>query len=127
MKSILLDTHILLWWLANDSRLTTKVKKIIASPDNKIYVSSVSIWEASIKRALGRLEFDDDKLLKVIETGGFQEITITMQHGLVAGNLPRHHEDPFDRMLIAQTKVNNLTIITHDKQFQHYDISIIWA
>ena len=127
MKSILLDTHILLWWLADNARLTKKVKSAIANPDNVVYTSPASIWEASIKRALGRREFDDKKLLTAIESSGFREVVITMQHGQVAGNLPRYHEDPFDRMLIAQAQVNNLTIITHDKQFKHYDISVIWG
>jgi len=107
MKLFLIDTHILLWWLCESPRLRPEIKNLIANPYNEIYVSSVSLWEASIKRALGRLEFDQEEILIAIEYGRFRE-----QHGLVAGNLPRHHDDPFDRMLIAQAQVEGLSIIT---------------
>lgn len=127
MKLFLIDTHILLWWLCDSPRLRPKIRNLVANPDNEIYVRSVSIWEASIKRALGRLEFDHKELLTAIESGRFTQLPITVQYGLVAGNLPRHHDDPFDRMLIAQAQVEGFSIITHDAQFKHYDVPIIWA
>ncbi|MDM8558065.1 type II toxin-antitoxin system VapC family toxin [Candidatus Parabeggiatoa sp. HSG14] len=127
MKLFLLDTHILLWWLCNSSRLHPKIRKLIANPDNEIYISPASVWEASIKRELGRLEFDDEELLTAIESGGFLEVAVTIRHGLIAGSLPRHHEDPFDRMLIAQAQVENFSIITHDAKFKYYEVPIIWA
>jgi len=127
MKWFLLDTHILLWWLCDSPRLRSNARKLIASPDNQIYISSASIWEASIKRALGKLEFEPKELLLAIESEDFQELAITAKHGLVAGDLPRHHDDPFDRMLIAQAQVEGFTIITHDAQFKKYEVPIIWA
>jgi len=127
MRRLILDTHILLWWLCDSSRLRTKTRNLIANPENDIYISSASVWEASIKRALGKLEFDHEELLVAIKSGGFQEIAITVQHGIVAGGLPRHHDDPFDRMLIAQAQVECFSIITHDAQFKQYDVPVIWA
>jgi len=127
MKLLLLDTHILLWWLCNSPRLRVEPRALIANPHHEIYISPASVWEASIKRALGRLEFDTDELLTALDSGGFRELPITMQHGLVAGNLPRHHDDPFDRMLIAQAQVEGFSIITHDAKFKLYDVPIIWA
>ncbi len=123
----MIHIHILLWWLCDNPRLRTQTRNLIASSDNRIYISSVSVWEASIKRTLGRLEFDPEELMAAIESGEFLEIAVTIQHGLVAGSLPRHHDDPFDRMLIAQAQVESLSIITHDAQFKHYDVPIIWA
>ena len=127
MKLVLLDTHILLWWLCDSPRLHSKARKLIASPDNKIYISSASVWEASIKRALGKLEFDPNELLPAIESEDFQELAITITHGLIAEALPRYHDDPFDRMLIAQAQVEGFAIITHDAQFKKYEVPIIWT
>jgi PIN domain nuclease of toxin-antitoxin system len=127
MKFCLLDTHILLWWLCNSPRLHPQIRKLIANPDNEIYISSASVWEASIKRALGKLEFDDEELLTAIEASGFREIAMTVRHGIIAGGLPRYHDDPFDRMLIAQAQVEGFSIITHDAKFKDYNVPIIWA
>ncbi len=127
MKSYLLDTHILLWWLCNSPRLSTQIQKLIADPSNEIYISPASVWEASIKRTLGKLEFDNEELLTAIDSSGFREIAVTVRHGLIAGGLPRYHEDPFDRMLIAQAQVEGFSIITHDAKFKHYNVPIIWA
>jgi len=120
-------SYILLWWLCNSPRLRPKIRKLIANPDNEIYISPASVWEASIKRKLGRLEFDNAELLAAIKSGGFREVAVTIQHGLIAGSLPRHHEDPFDRMLIAQAQVEGFSIITHDAKFKYYEVSIVSA
>lgn len=125
MSHFLLDTHILLWWLNDNPRLSSHAKTLISNPHNELYISSVSIWEASIKRALGRLEFNDDELYTAIDTDGFRELTVSITHAIAAGNLPRHHGDPFDRMLIAQAQTEDLSIITHDAQFQYYNVSLV--
>ena len=127
MKWLLLDTHILLWWLNDNPRLQVEIRSLIANPRNEVFISSVSVWESAIKRTLGRLEFDTETLLTALNYGGFREISITARHGIVAGSLPRYHDDPFDRMLIAQAQVEGFSIITHDAQFKFYDVPIIGA
>jgi len=120
----LLDTHALLWWLADDPALSVEARTIISSTKNIIFVSSASIWEISIKKNLGKLIAPDD-LEIAISDSGFQTLNIAPSHAHFAGSLPRHHEDPFDRMLIAQAKLEDLTLITHDKRFKNYEIPLI--
>jgi PIN domain nuclease of toxin-antitoxin system len=120
---LLLDTHALLWWLA-DEGLTSQARDAIADPVNLVMVSAVSAWEISIKRALGKLAAPDD-LERQVDEGGFAPLSISMAHGIAAGDLPRHHDDPFDRMLIAQAFAEGLTIVTHDKRFADYDVSML--
>jgi PIN domain nuclease of toxin-antitoxin system len=116
----LLDTHALLWWLA-DEGLTDQAKDAIADPANLVMVSAASAWEISIKKALGKLIAPDD-IERQVEEGGFTPLAISIRHGLAAGQLPRHHDDPFDRMLIAQAFAEGLTVVTHDKRFSEYDV-----
>ena len=123
---LLLDTHTLLWWLANDSRLSPRVRKFIANADNQVAVSSVSAWEISIKQALGKLEVDLELLLLEIEKNGFTLLQVSFEHGLRAGSLPCHHRDPFDRMLIAQSQCEGLHLVSIDGQFAAYDVDVIW-
>ena len=127
MKELLVDTHILLWWLANDTRLSQNIMALIGDPENVIYVSAASIWEAAIKRKLGKLSFEDAALFEVLLNGDWQVLSMTIQHALIAANLPPHHHDPFDRMLIAQALHEDLTLITHDKMLKFYEVPIIWV
>jgi PIN domain nuclease of toxin-antitoxin system len=120
---LLLDTHALLWWLADDG-LTDQARDAVADQDNLVMVSAVSAWEISIKKALGKLTAPDD-LEQQIDDGGFAPLPITIRHGIAAGELPRHHDDPFDRMLIAQAVAEGLTVVTHDKRFTDYDVAIL--
>ncbi|HBP86646.1 MAG TPA: PIN domain nuclease [Nitrospiraceae bacterium] len=120
----LLDTHVLLWWLSDHKALATKAAVTIKNGENTIFVSAVTAWEISIKRALGKLQVPDE-LEEVLESNSFQHLPISIRHGLVAGNLPRHHDDPFDRMLIAQAQTEQLTIITHDTRMEQYGVSIL--
>ena len=115
---LLLDTHALLWWLA-DEGLTDQARDAIADPANLVILSAASAWEISIKKALGKLSAPDD-LEQQAEESGFSPLPITIAHALAAGRLPRHHDDPFDRMLIAQAFAEGLTIVTHDKRFADY-------
>ena len=114
---LLLDTHILIWWLADDRRLAKSARAIIANPDNDVLVSAASLWEISIKAALGRLEVELDDLEQNIADNGFRSLPINFRHGLTAGRLPPIHRDPFDRMLVAQASVEELRVISHDKIF----------
>ncbi len=120
----LLDTHILLWWLSDSNNLSSKAKKLIANPKNTLFVSSTSAWEISIKKALGKLT-SPNNLESVLRESNFLTLDITIPHALLAGELPNHHHDPFDRMLVAQSKLENLTLITHDKIFKKYLVKYI--
>jgi PIN domain nuclease of toxin-antitoxin system len=122
---LLLDTHALLWWLA-DEGLTAEAREAIADPANLVAVSAASAWEISIKKALGKLAAPDD-LEQQVQTGGFVPLPISIAHGIAAGQLPRHHEDPFDRMLIAQAVAEGLTIVTRDKRFDDYGVALVAA
>jgi len=126
MQRLLLDTHVLLWWLQNSKRLGKKARKLIGDPHNEIYVSAVSGWEIAIKRNMGKLKAPD-ALENVIEESGFLPLPITFFHGEQAGQLPPHHRDPFDRMLIAQAQAEGLVIITSDEHFGLYGIKTIAA
>jgi len=123
---MLLDTHALLWWLADDSRLSSRARKLIANPANQVVISAVSAWEISIKKALGKLEVDVETLLSEVEKNGFTMLQVSFQHGLSAGTLPTHHHDPFDRMLIAQSQCEGLHLVSIDSQFSAYDVDVIW-
>jgi PIN domain nuclease of toxin-antitoxin system len=120
---LLLDTNALLWWLANHG-LTDQTRDTIADPANFVAVSAVSAWEISIKKALGKLAAPDD-LERQIQAGGFTPLPVTIAHGIAAGQLARHHDDPFDRMLIAQALAEGLTIVTRDKRFSDYSVSVL--
>jgi PIN domain nuclease of toxin-antitoxin system len=122
---LLLDTHALLWWLA-DVELAPRARDEIADPANTVAVSAASAWEISIKKALGKLSAPDD-LVQQIQASDFSPLPIEIGHALAAGQLPRHHEDPFDRMLIAQAQTEQLTIVTRDKRFADYDVAVMPA
>lgn len=121
--NLLLDTHVLLWW-ASGSGLSEAETAAIADPNNLVYVSTASIWEISIKQQLGKLEVDGD--LDAIVEEDFEMLEIGLSHARLAGQLPTHHRDPFDRMLIAQATLQDLTIVTRDRHFMAYDVSV-WS
>ena len=122
---LLLDTRALLWWLA-DEALTPQARDAIADPANLVAVSAASAWEISIKKALGKLTAPDD-LEQQLQAGGLVPLPISIAHGIAAGQLPRHHEDPFDRMLIAQAFAEGFTIMTRDKRFDDYGVALLPA
>jgi PIN domain nuclease of toxin-antitoxin system len=122
--SLLLDTHILLWWLSDDPLLPTAAREAIASPEREVLVSAATAWEIATKQAAGRLDAPDD-LLEAVEANDFKTLPITAAHALAAGALPPHHSDPFDRMLIAQARAENLTLISVDNRFPQYDIELL--
>lgn len=122
--NLLVDTHVLLWWLADDAALPAGARAAIAAPEHRVAVSAASAWEIAIKRALGKLDAPDD-LRRTLLLCGFDELAITVDHASVAGALPRHHEDPFDRMLVAQALVEGLTVLTVDPQFAAYGVDVL--
>jgi len=119
---LLLDTHVLLWWLADDRKLTRAARAIIANPENEVLVSSASLWEIAIKASLGRIEIELDDLEAAITRNGFRPLAIGFRHALTAGRLPVVHRDPFDRMLIAQASVDELRVVSHDRVFERYNL-----
>lgn len=123
---LLLDTHVLLWWLANNSRLSAYTRAAIADPDNQVFVSAVSAWEIEIKRAIGKLEAPED-LLGAIAANDFERLDIKIEHSLRLRELPLHHNDPFDRMLIAQALYEDLTLLSGDKKIALYEVPRIDA
>ncbi len=121
---ILLDTHILLWWLADDQQLPSQAAATIGHPDTEVVVSAASAWEISIKRAVGRLGAPDD-LLDAMAANDFGALAITAAHAMAAGRLPPHHADPFDRMLIAQAQMEGFTLVSVDRRFSDYDVELL--
>lgn len=125
MSRLLLDTHTLLWWLADDPALSTLARAAIADPGNEPLVSAASVWEIAIKRSLGKLTAPED-LLDRIQAEGFSWLAVESAHAWQVRALPPHHADPFDRMLIAQAIVEGLPVITADHNFRAYGIQLQW-
>jgi PIN domain nuclease of toxin-antitoxin system len=121
VKQLLLDTHVLLWWLSDDPQLGESSRHAIANPRNQVYVSAASAWEISIKKSIGKLTAPDD-MDAIVESEGFEKLPITLFHGDQAGSLPQLHKDPFDRMLIAQAQSEGLVIVTNDERIIQYKI-----
>ena len=124
----LIDTHILLWWLFNDPKLTPECQDIIRNPDNRILVSSVSAWEIATKYRIGKLPEAKqivEEYSQILHRAKFVELVVTSAHALRAGSLPIAHRDPFDRMIMAQAELENLPIITYDAAFQTGLIQVI--
>lgn len=126
MARLLLDTHVLLWWLADDGRLGERARQAIAATSNEALVSAASGWEIAIKRGLGKLQAPDN-LADHIEAQGFRPLPIAFRHAERVGTLPRLHDDPFDRMLIAQAQIEGLVLVTGDARISRYDISTLAA
>ncbi|MGH8899056.1 MAG: type II toxin-antitoxin system VapC family toxin [Egibacteraceae bacterium] len=122
---LLLDTHALLWWLADDPALSAQTVEVIAA-EADVYVSAVSVWEIAIKRALGKLDAPEG-LAAAVVASGFQQLPIRFRHAEVAGALPRHHNDPFDRMLVAQAQCESLTLVTSDARITSYQVAVLPA
>jgi PIN domain nuclease of toxin-antitoxin system len=125
----LLDTHVLLWFLAGDRRLSAAARKIFESTDNALLFSTVSAIEISLKFARGKLKLPQppsDLIPRVISELGLLPLPIQIKHALQLSFLPQHHSDPFDRLLVAQAKYEDLPILTSDKLIRRYDVQIIW-
>jgi PIN domain nuclease of toxin-antitoxin system len=123
--SLLLDTHVVLWWLADDPGLPEEIKdRLDHEPD--VRVSAVTIWEIAIKQALGKISAPAD-LPGRVRDSGFRELRVDFTHAIAAGRLPLIHRDPFDRMLIAQARCEDLTLVTRDPHCQQYEVAILRA
>ncbi|MFC6015353.1 type II toxin-antitoxin system VapC family toxin [Plantactinospora solaniradicis] len=123
--SLLLDTHVVIWWLADDPTLSDELKeRLDHEPD--VHVSAASVWEAAIKQSIGKLKEPAD-LPERIRDSGFRELPVSSDHAIVAGRLPPIHRDPFDRILVAQARCENLTLVSRDPEVRKYDVPILVA
>jgi PIN domain nuclease of toxin-antitoxin system len=125
--NLLLDTHVLLWTLDDSRALSQEARAAITNGKNVVFVSAATAWEISIKKALGKLKTPAGDYLEELERHRFTPLNITMEHALAVENLPPHHADPFDRMLVAQAQVEKLTLVTHDPRIRDYAVQTIEA
>lgn len=126
--NILLDTHAIIWFFNGDEKLSKKARIEIEDPRNNKFVSIVSIWELSIKISLNKIILPKGlkHFIKLVEENGFEIIPISIEHAIVVSSLDFIHRDPFDRLLIAQSKIENLTLVTKDEFIRQYKIKTIW-
>ena len=124
--TLLLDTHVLLWWLEDPKKLSREAKRAMQDGRNPVYISAVVAWEIAIKKALGKLDAPDD-LEDVVEANRFLSLPITIPHALAVRSLPDHHRDPFDRMLIAQALHEGFRLVTRDLNIARYPVARIVA
>ena len=124
MAGYLLDTHVLLWWLAEPERLSAEATRAIADGANKLYFSAAGAWEMAIKKTLGRLDYPGN-LPEVLAANRIEPLPVTLAHALAVADLPLHHRDPFDRIQIAQARLEGLTIVTRDPEFGMYGVPLV--
>jgi PIN domain nuclease of toxin-antitoxin system len=126
---LLLDTHALLWWFSNDPALPKSCRKLIAQPDSGVFVSVVSAWEIATKFRLGRLPSASELVQDFggyLDRENFLSLPVSHDHGIRAGMLPGPHQDPFDRMLIAQAELEKLFIVSNERIFDQYGVRRVW-
>lgn len=127
--NILLDTHAFLWWILDDPRLSEVARKHIGDGENILFWSAASSWEVAIKYKLGRLPLPEEPaifLTEELRNNQIESLPIMDRHAFHAGNLPRHHNDPFDRMLISQAMTEDLALLSRDSLFEPYDVHVVW-
>ncbi len=122
--SYLLDTHVLLWWLVDDPTLSDSARRVLTQGKSRVCVSAATLWEIVIKRSLKKIEVPES-FAEVVAAQGFDSLPVTWEHATEVGNLPLHHRDPFDRILIAQCRVENLTMISRDAMIHEYNVSVL--
>lgn len=125
----LLDTHAFLWWITDNPQLSSTVKYILSNRSNQIFFSAASGWEIAIKAQVGKLDLPSNPEIYIaeqLEINSFQILPIELKHSLQTYYLPNHHKDPFDRILVAQSQVENLPLLTRDGKISLYEINIIW-
>ena len=125
----ILDTHTFLWWITDLDLLSEHARHVIQDGDNTLYLSAASGWEIAIKARLGRLQLpgEPEKVIpEQMSLNAIQGLPIQMGHALRVSSLPDHHRDPFDRMLVAQSQVEELPILTADPQIAQYEVDVVW-
>lgn len=127
--NVLLDTHALIWWAEGDPRLSARAAAAIEDSNARVAFSAASVWEMATKIRLGKLRMNRDLgsvVHELIRTFRLEPLAVSVEHGRVAGELPGPHRDPFDRMLIAQARLENLAIVTNDPVFRQYRVKVLW-
>jgi PIN domain nuclease of toxin-antitoxin system len=125
LTPLLLDTHALLWSVGDENLLSPAAHEVLKAGAVPAYVSAASIWEIAIKRASGKLTAPES-LLEKVAAARFIELRVTFEHALIAGALPAHHGDPFDRMIVAQAQSEGFTVVTRDARIAAYDVPVLW-
>jgi PIN domain nuclease of toxin-antitoxin system len=121
----LLDTHALLWWLADDNQLGRRARELVEDPGNDVLISVVSLWEIAVKARIGKLRADIGEITGAVQQEGFTLLDIAMTHLLTLAGLPMHHRDPFDHLLIAQAITEDATFISEDRNTARYPVRIV--
>jgi PIN domain nuclease of toxin-antitoxin system len=120
--NLLIDTHLILWAASDPDRLSEEARQLLLDSANELYYSAASLWEVTIKRTLGRSDFQVDprRLWRMLPVNGYRELPIAGEHAIAVEALPLLHKDPFDRLLLAQARVEGLTLLTVDQQLAEY-------
>jgi PIN domain nuclease of toxin-antitoxin system len=128
MNAVLLDTHVLLWWLQGGSNLSSQARTIVSDPATKALVSAASAWEIAIKFKAGKLDAGGlvARFHSILEVNRFLELPVSATHAIKAGLLEGSHRDPFDRMLVAQAQIENVPIVSNDKMFDRFSVRRLW-
>lgn len=126
--NLLLDTHVLIWFITADDKLPKNTRILLENPNNNCFVSIATLWKIAIKNSLGRLDLSAelDVIFTIINDTGFELLPITTSHILANAHLPHYHHDPFDRIIIAQSIDENLWVISKDDKFQRYEAVVLW-
>ena len=122
---LLLDTHVLLWWLDDSLRLPRQLRELIADPERTVFISTAVTWEIRIKQKIGKLDLPD-QFDAALDAADFHWLPISRAHADATSHLPFHHRDPFDRMLIAQARCEDLTLLTVDERLAAYGKNVLW-
>ncbi|MEW6687704.1 MAG: type II toxin-antitoxin system VapC family toxin [Pseudomonadota bacterium] len=123
---LLLDTHSLLWYLTTPEKLPGAAHRAIQAAENDVFASLASAWEISIKVALGKLAFDAQSLAQALPAVGVEPLGISLEHAARIAQLPLHHRDPFDRMLVAQALCESMTLVSRDRTLARYGVKLLW-
>jgi len=126
---LLLDTHVFLWWIMDDQQLPARVRALMADGENELFLSAASCWEIAIKTGIGKITLPshpDAFIADQMTANAVQGLPITASHALQVFHLPTHHRDPFDRMIVSQSQLENMPVITSDKLFHKYKVKTLW-
>ena len=123
---LLLDTHTLLWLITDNPTVLRGIREAVNDPANEVFVSAASVWEIAIKRSLGRLDAPEN-LVEQLKASDYTLLLVNFDHAEQVGELPLHHRDPFDRMLVAQAQVEDLVLVTRDGDIPRYEVETLIA
>ena len=123
---LLLDTQVVLWWTHDSRRLSETVRELLGNPRHDVLLSAVVAWEIAIKRALGKLKVRPALVAELLTDGGATELPVSVAHATEVERLPTHHRDPFDRMLVAQARIEGAVLVSSDAALRDYDVPVSW-